>query len=56
MYRSKFYSKKSAILLLTGAVMYGTGDITHVAVAISGIALFAAGCFLCAVKLADKKH
>ncbi|MBN2436734.1 MAG: hypothetical protein JXK07_15850 [Spirochaetes bacterium] len=51
MYRSGYYTKLSSVMLLIGAVMYGAGELVHMTVAITGIIIFAAGCFLCGITL-----
>ncbi|MDA3899086.1 MAG: hypothetical protein PF637_01060 [Spirochaetes bacterium] len=54
LYRSTFYTKLTSILLLVGAVLYGTGELIHMTVAITGILIFAAGCFMCGMTLLKK--
>ncbi|HRX16956.1 MAG TPA: hypothetical protein P5123_11640 [Spirochaetota bacterium] len=55
LYRSGYYTKLSSFMLLIGAVMYGAGELIHMTVAIVGIVIFAAGCFLCGMTLLRKQ-
>jgi hypothetical protein len=52
---SKVFSKYGGILILTGALLYGLGPMLSVIVAIGGIFIFSAGCFIIALKLLSAK-
>jgi hypothetical protein len=51
LYKSNVYSKLSAVFIALGAIMYGVGPLAGIFVAIPGIVIFAAGCFLLSLKL-----
>jgi len=52
---SKEFSKYGGILILTGALLYGLGPMLSVIVAIGGIAIFSAGCFIIGLKMLSAK-
>lgn len=49
--KSNVFSKYGGILIFAGAILYGLGPMVSLIVAIGGIFIFSAGCFIIALKM-----
>lgn len=51
LFRSREFPKSAGILIFAGAILYGLGPLLAIPVAISGIAILSAGCYIAGIKL-----